>query len=498
MNWLRISLLLLITFSLQAQGHFTYSPLARQAYDNVTSFRFSQAYLDLARLKLEDPGNLIVHHIEDYLDFFHLFIGEDEKMYRQLKANRDRRLRAIQAGDPSSPYYLYLQADIRLHWALIHLRFDSYLPAFTDINKANKLLEENQEAFPDFMPNLKNLAVLHAIVGTIPDGYQWSVRLLSSLDGTIAQGKEEIDRVVRYARQNDFVFRREVEVLQAYLLLHLANRPQEAWQAIRASQLQPSDNPLHAFVMANIALRSGHNDEAIRILERAPHGGAFHPLPYLHYLLGMTKLNRLDRDAGPHFQRYLEQFKGQRYVKEAYQKMAWQALINGDAVGYRRHMSALLERGSTVEGGDRNAQREAETGRTPPVEMIKARLLFDGHYYQEAYDLLEPLQLDRHGDEYIRLEYLYRMGRITQGLGRKAEALNYFKQTIEEGQNKAYFFACNAALQSGLIYEAAGEYERAKDYFQQCLLLNPDEYAAGLHQKAKAGLSRIRRSDRKQ
>lgn len=498
MNLLRLTCLLLLfsISTLRGAGHFEYSPLARSAYEKITSLRFGEAHILLAKLKLEEPRNLVVHHLENYIDFFRIYITEDESLYQQLKANQDRRLAAIEGGDESSPYYLFLQADIRLHWALIRIRFEEYLPAFTEVNRANKLLEKNQELFPDFIPNLKDLAILHAMVGTIPEGYQWSVRLLSSLHGTIQQGKKEMAQVIAYAKKNqDFLFAREAEALQAYLLLHLANEPREAWTTIRQSGLDPADNPLHAFVVTNIAMRTGHNEEAIRILQAAPQGGVFHPLPFLDFMLGLAKLRRLDEDAGPHFEQFLEKFDGLHYVKEAYQKLAWQALINGDPVGYRNNMVKVSQRGNNTGGGDSNAQREADSGKTPHVELVKARLLFDGGYNQKAYDLIKPLKLDNARDPYLRLEYSYRMGRILQVLDRPAEALSCFEKTIDHGDNSPYFFACNAALQCGLIHEKAGNWAKAKQYFKKCLLLNPDEYATGLHQQAKAGLARIRKQN---
>ena len=487
-------LLMLSSSTLWSQEyHFTYTPLARSAYEKVISLRFGEAYLDLARIKLEDPKNLITHHIEDYIDFFRLYISEDEALFNKLKANKSRRLKAIEKGDENSPYYLFLQAEVRLHWALIRLRFEEYIPAFTEVNRANKLLEKNQELFPDFTPNLKDLAILHAMVGTIPDGYKWGVRLLSSLNGTVAEGQKEMEELIAHTENQDFVFAKEAQTLQAYLLLHLANEPQAAWKAIKSSDLLPSENPLHAFVVANIAMRTGHNDKAIAILEAAPRGASFQQLPFLDFMLGLAKLRRLDRDAKVHFEKYLEHFHGLHYIKEAYQKLAWQALINGDPVGYRRYMVMVNEHGNTTGGGDQNAQGEADAGRTPHVDLVRARLLFDGGYAQKAYDLIAPLALHQSKSKYTRLEYSYRLGRILQKLDRKLEALTFFQKTLEDGDNSPYFFACNAALQCGLIHEENGNWEEAKRFLKRCLVLNPDEYAVGIHQKAKAALSRVRK-----
>ena len=84
------------------------------------------------------------------------------------------------------------------------------------------------------------------------------------------------------------------------------------------------------------------------------------------------------------------------------------------------------------------------------------------------------------------------MGRIEQGLKNNREALRHYKETIREGEDSPWFFACNAALQSGLIYEKLGDKAAARSHFQLCIKMNPVEYADGLHQQAKAGLARIR------
>lgn len=479
--------------ALNAQGRFEFTQLARDAYEKNLALRFDESSLLIARMKLEDPGNLLAHYFENYIDFFKLYISEDEALYKkQEKAYAARLARIEKEGDPKSPYFFYTQANMRLQWALIRLRFEDYLAAFNDVNKANKLLEANVERFPDFMPNRRDLGLLHAMVGTIPNNYRWGVKLLSSLDGTIEQGRKEMQEVLTYANSHDYIFGNESRVLYAFLLLHLENDGEGAWRVLQESRLRPAENPLHCFVMANIAMRTGKNDEAIRLLEKRPQSPAFYPFPYLDYMLGLTKLRRLDKDAGPHIQRFISQYRGRHYIKEAYQKLAWQAMINGQPEEYRRLMVACLDKGYAVAGGDKSALQEAREGRSPDVDLLSSRLLFDGGYYTRARDLLTGRTAADFADDHTRLEYTYRLGRIEQGLKNYPEALRYYHQTIEKGETSPWFFACNAALQAGLIYEKLGDKATAKTHFQLCLKMNPVEYADGLHQQAKAGLGRVR------
>lgn len=483
-------LLLLCANSLFAR-HFEFTPPARKAYEKVLSLRFQEALALLAQQRLQDPDNLIVHHIENYIDFFSIYISEDPALYKRLKKNKSTRLEKIEAGDPDSPHYLFVQADIRLQWALIQLKFEDYLGAFSDVSKAYKLLQKNRARFPNFMPNLKDLGILHAMVGTIPDSYKWGVRLLG-MDGTIAQGQKEIEQVLAYAKNHDFIFETETTVLYAFFLLHLKNAPEKAWSTISNGQLQPASNPLHCFIMANVGMRADQNDAAIRILQNRPQGPEFFDFPYLDFMLGMAKLRRLDADADIYFSQFLKNYRGQNFIKETYQKLAWHELIKGNTAGYNQYMKACIDHGIANAGEDKNALLEAQSGKVPLPTLIKARLLFDGGYFQRAHESLKgisPVGLSQHPN---RLEYVYRMGRILHGLSRYDEAITYYKEAIRQGEDEPFFYACNAALQIALIYERQKNISLAKTYFEKCLDIYPDEYRTGLHQKAKSGLERIR------
>jgi tetratricopeptide (TPR) repeat protein len=495
MHALRFSIFLLLflsaSLSCAAGKYFHFTADAKTAYEKATDLRFGEAYAWLAKVRLQEPDNLIVHHIENYIDFFKLYINENEEEYKQLKVKRDRRLATIvEKGNPNSPYYRFVQADIRLQWALVRLRFEDYLGAFTEVSKAYKLLRENEALYPDFMPNKKDLGILHAMVGTIPDSYKWGVKLLGGLEGTIEEGRREVEAVLKYAETHDFVFEKETKVLYALLLLHLENKGDTAWQAVNKAGLSPRQSPLECFVMAHVAMRTGRNDQAIELLQLYPKSGAYFSFPYLDYMLGLAKLRRLDRDAAPYFQSYLSAYNGRNFIKETYQKLGWQSLINGNEAGYKRHMLNCIAHGYAVAGGDKNAQQEAESGIVPNLDLLRARLLFDGGYFQKGYQLLASQATDGFKGAH-ELEYFYRLGRLLHGMDRYEEALRHYQLTLDKGADSPWFYACNAALQMGIIYEGQGNRTQARAAYERCLSLKPEEYRVGLHQKAKAGLSRL-------
>ena len=210
-------------------------------------------------------------------------------------------------------------------------------------------------------------------------------------------------------------------------------------------------------------------------------------------MLGLSKLYRLDTDASIYFQRYLVNFRGRNYIKEAYQKMAWLSLISGDQKSYHTLISNCLDKGAAIIGGDKNAEKEARTAAMPHPDLLRARLLYDGGYYDRAYRLLQPISANHFPVKRSRLEYTYRLGRIAHAQKKQKEALKYYQETIEQGREEAYYFACNAALQMGLLFEEQKDNRRAEIYYNMALDMRPDEYRNSLHQKAKAGLNRLRK-----
>ncbi len=490
---LLVSLLINSHTQAQASPYFTFNEEVRLAYQRALELRVQESSLLLATEKREHPNNYMVYFVENYLDFMRVFIDEDEDAFDLLTKNKDRRLAFIEAGDTNSPYYLYTQAEIKLQWALLHLKFDEYVPALSNIRSAYKMLNKNLAKHPDFIASKKSLGLLHALVGTVPDNYKWAVKLLAGMDGTIEQGRREIEEVIDFHRKNgDKLFETETSVFYAFLMLHLNNSSNDrAWNILNSGELNPKTSALACFVLANMAMRIGKNDLAIEMLEDRPRGAEFYKMPYLEFMLGLAKFRRLDQDAPQYLQNYISSMGNGNYVKEAYQKIAWFHLLNDNELQYQQYMSFCKSYGRESVGSDKSAQTEAENKDQPNPILLKARVLFDGGYYSRAEQTLLQYQSTDFSDAGLQLEYVYRLGRIFHESGETQKAINYYQKTVDQGRSQKYYYACNAALKMGLLYETAGEKTKAKMAYDTCLDMSPNQYKHSLHGKAKAGLNRL-------
>ncbi len=462
------------------------------AYETLLELRLVEGRAQLKAIQQADPDNLVAVWLEDYADFFEVYIDEDPKAFARLEERYGARLARLRQGPKDSPYYLYVQANVMLHWALARLKFGEYVTTMREARRAYKLLEQNIKLFPDFDLSRKELGLLQAAVATVPSGYQWGLELITGMEGDLAGGKRNLERVLAQQRRDKSPFLQETTALYAFLLLHLEREEDAAWSKIRAAGFDESRSLLGVFVTANIAMQSGRNDEAIRLLSKRPHSPRYHPFPYLDFMLGVCLQRKLSDQAPVYLRSYVKRKPHGNFVKEAYQKLAWHQLLAGDVAGYNQYMAKVRTAGSTVVGSDKSALREAERHLVPNVDLLRARLLFDGGYYDRAEEAIGKTIEGLLSAEQ-RIELPYRAARIAEKRGQVELAKARYKTTIAIGRDAPPYYACKSAVELGLIAEHQRDKTSARAYYQMALTMEPSEYAPDLHQQAKAGLARIGR-----
>lgn len=498
---LRINLILLTYFALLLHlgaqtERFEFTELLTKAYLKSTSLELDNATLLLEKSHQQDPNNYLNELVADYIDFFKIFINQDRTQLQRLEPRKSIRIERLRQCKIESPYRLYALAEINLHWGLIYLQDGSYLSAYAHIKRAYKYLTKNQKAWPEFVNNYKSLGILHATVGSIPKHFRKIFSFFSGMRGTIDQGKRELLILIDYIKKHpDYLFKDETYTLYTLLLVHLNNEGEEAWELIQQFPFTQDLSPLLTFCKANIAMRTYRNDEALQILNHNASTPAQWPFWYLEFMSGLSKLRKLDPGARIHFQQFIEESRGTNYKKEAYQKLAWLDLIENNISGYHKMMQAVERYGDDQIDGDKNAIKEAKAslqGVIPDRDLLKARLLFDGGYFDQALAVLLSVRERLLQDSELKLEFHYRLARTYHLQGGLPQALKEYQLTIDEGIYSSAYYACSSALQMGLIYEDLGDQTKARKFFKYCLSIHPQDYRTSLHMKAEAGLNRVK------
>jgi len=478
----------LVSAALFAQ--YDFNNRCRLAYEEIVRLNFQDASTLLSLERSENPGNLIPVLFGNYIDFLTILIGEEENQFIQLKGNYQERIRLLEKGNRNSPYYLFSLAQVNLQWAFARIKFGDYLRAALEIQKSYRFLKENQAKFPEFKPNLLGMGMLHVLVGSVPDNYQW-VTGLFSMEGSIKQGVDEISEYIEWSvKQNDDFLVPEALFFLSFVNINFSVDRSEGIPFEEKLRSMAPESPLMTFAYGRMLIKHGRNDDAILLFRNRISDEKQFTFYYLDYLTGLCMLHKLDIECRPYFYRFVSNFRGMNYIAEAWQKLAWSYILEGDTVNYFACMDKVRKYGNTFTDEDKIALKEAESGYIPNVILLKSRLLFDGAYFTSAEEeLLKSSRFLRNALD--STEYFYRLGRINDASGKFISARSYYLKTIERGSDLKRYFAANAALNLGIIYENEENVKDAEKYFRLCRSLDFDEYETGIKQKAKAGLNRL-------
>lgn len=469
-----------------------------QAYDYILSLKFKKAEDLLIIESKTHPDNRIVSYLRNYAGFLEVIISEDNQRYKSFSEENQRLLIHVESGDINSPWHLYSQAQLNLQYAFASLRFGDYTNGAIAMNKAYRLLTKNETLYPEFRPNHLALGLLQVLIGSIPINYQWVTKILS-IHGTVEQGIRNMQQAL-LDHQTDLSYpflKTESIFLLTFTTFNLAENPDQTtdtehfWDDPHNQELIKG-NPLLIYAKSVFLMHTDRNDKALATLLSAPQSKDYYPFYYLQYLTGLAKLNRMDNDADVWFLRYVNHYKGNSFIKSAYQRLAWISLLKADTNGYINYMKRVQLFGNTYIDGDKQAEKEAQTSHIPNALLIKARLLSDGGYYARADKILKYLDKNQFRNDNEKLEYLYRISRNNHKWGKLNSAKIEYAKTILLGEKQKWYFAANSALQLGIIYENEGNNAKARQYYKKCLSMNYDEYRTGISQKAKAGLERVK------
>jgi hypothetical protein len=481
----------LFFFSLNASANFDFNNNCLKAYQNIFELKLNTARQLLATEKKIHPKNSIVPMLENYVDYFYLLTTESKSEFERLESNKDDRIDQIGDDDKNSPYYLYAQAQINLQWALIRGRFGSYFTAAREINKANSLLQENTKKFPGFHLNGMGLGLINAVMGALPDGFLKSTLSTFGLKGNLQAGLNMLDKLAENLPKSAYEpFYEETIFNYAYVLSDVAHSSAAYAKTMKYTARIADSSLLKSYLQAYVCARNAHNDEAIQILSDRPTGASYQAFPYLEYLMGIAKLNKLDLSAAANFDRYLQTYKGVNYIKDTYLHLGWIALFKGDDTGYSTMASKVKNNGYTYHERDKQAVNESNAA-VPNKDLLRARLLFDGGYFTKAWSILSDNKTEDFSSTKDKAEFNYRIGRINDALGKDDLALGNYQNASNIGKSLKYYYAAKAAVQMGKIYENKKNTAKAKSSFNIAINMNGHEQENSIENEAKQGLRRI-------
>ncbi len=489
-------LLLLSCSSLLAGGAYQYTDNCALAYNHFMALRMADGRLAIQQEQKKNPQNLMATYIADYEDCLVLLLNTDKKEYERRKAGMDGRLAALSNGDVTEPWYRFCVAGAYLHRAIVNVKFGEQYKAAFNFRKSFALLKENLRLFPEFEYNNTVAGLQEAVVGSLPGSYKWLAGVFG-IKGSVRNGTEKLAAFVHTHSQADPLYA-ETQLYYIYTRFYLLAETDQVWQILNSNEWGAQHNLLKAYVTTNIALDHRHADAALAMLMAASSNEQYAQYPVFDYQQGMAMLAKADTNATFYFARYLKNNRSELYVKDAWQKMAYVWYVNNNERKANYCRRQILSGGSTRIDADKQAQRFAMSGVWPHKILLRARMLIDGGYYEQALALLQQTNAALLKNAADKAEYYFRLGRVYEEMVHAQANVHYYKEALaaykvamSEGAGRQEQFAARAALHIGKIYEALQLDKEAVAMYTICVNMPEHDFQNSIDQQAKAGINRI-------
>jgi hypothetical protein len=485
-------LLVLISFSNKAETGFKINPRVISIQDQMVKLRLKKAE-QLIQLELQaDPSNLAAVFYQNFLACYRILITQNQEAYQAYKKDASNWLEKFEDWETNSPYKNYAIAHIHMQLGFCEVLFNNYLGAAYDFWSSFKMSQKLYHEKPDFLPNQKLFGLLSAAFGTFPEQYKWVIRAIG-IEGDYEKGLHLLKDYILKSATIPALKCERGEALFAYSFLRLnySNQREQAWEFIKKNSLDYTESPAIAYLRAYAAEKSFEPEECINTCNNRPKGPDFEEILLFDYLLGSAKLNLLEKDASIYLKKYVTFHAGSFLKKDAYRKLAWDALLNNNQEKFKTYRLLSIKYNALSEE-EKCIENDLKKEIYPSSILIKARLLFDAGHYMDALKLLEMAPENSFSSNYQKLEWHYRKARIFYALKNYKLAQFHFNQCIQFKQICKTYMVPNAYLQLAYIAEFNNQKKTAIELTNKIFDIEKYDGQRALEQEANNALKVFR------
>ncbi|GEM_PF-6385886 len=452
---------------------------------------FISVFLNAQNLYLSDQEKIELQHIysmqkpvktnssfiQGYRTFLDFLTNEQKAQFNSFQDAYE----AFENKLNDQPQEEFQYCNLSVQKALILWMTGNEFEGVRAFYKAFRIFKHLDESTSEL--EFKKLSGLfEVLLAQVPDQYRFWMSLIG-MEGDAVKGFKLLEEYKRNVKGEPGLYT-EALVMQGYLQLKFG-KPDDAFVRDFISDAQRQEAPIITFIAASLAVKNRLNEKALELLSET-NTLQFKQFPLLHYFNGRTKLNNLDETSMIAFNDFLCTFKGNSFRADALMRQAWWHHIDGSNVMARDSIMAVAVSIDTLPtSNDRQAIRELSDLENKPMGLLKARLFFDGGYYQEAKQALRNENSDVLSPFY-QLEYYYRLGSINESLDRYEAAINSYKKVIELAANDERYYGPYAALKAAkLSLTHCNDTISSRHYIERAKSLNTGAYKRDIAQQIK-------------
>lgn len=420
-------------------------------------------------------------YVQALAEAVELLLSENGEKFSRYESAFEKRV----DSKGGSATELFVKAEIHLHWTFVYLKFGHELDAAIQLRKSYNLIKDLRKRYPGYRAALKTSGLLHVMIGSVPDKYNWILDVLD-MHGDVNQGLKELETLRNSS--HDLAF--EANLWHAFILGFVLQQPERALQELN---VEKTENLAARFLAANLFIKSSKSEQALSTIAEMENRINLSSFPYLSYLKGEVLLHKgLYDQSIQSYEAFLGAYKGQNYVKDSYYKMGICYWLMNKENAAKAEFSIAKGVGKETTEADRHAARALLEDQPPPSSLVKLRYLTDGGYYNQAMAVASAIDADSFSHKKEQVEFIYRKGRLFHKMRELSKAKSMYHDAIALSGDSEWYFAPNACLQLGYIALEDGRENEARELFRKALSYRKHEYKNSIDSKARSALAQLK------
>lgn len=470
-----------------AQNNQYNQPGIIDAYNDILKLKIEKGRQTLSKISPNRKSLGHYYYVKSLADIIELLLDENESRYKEYDDLEDEYLKVIKEMDDDDPFKLFYISEIKLQWSLVKIQYGDELKAGIGLRSAWNSIQNNRDDFPNFNANYKTLGLLHVLFGSIPDGYQWILKLLG-IKGNVQTG---IDDLAKIPESSPFWL--ETQIVQSIVSVNILNKQKESITKLEKLLSDNNDNLLLNYIYNTTLIKNSRSEEALHNLSRLLLlGDEYLFLSLIYYHLGEAYLYRQDyASAESFYSKFLNEYKGINFVKDAWFKTGLTYWLRNNEKSAEVTFEKADDTGKVFVSADKNADGTLDEDSYPNKDLMKIRLTTDGGYYDEAESILSNLNESMFESKKEKTIYYYRQARLKHKKDETEGAIYFYLYSIKKAGNENWYYAPNACLNTGYIYMERSNWEKARFYFNKALEYKKHKYKSEIDLKARTALQSL-------
>jgi len=481
------SFILLFVFISASEAAYDINKRCQRAWMLIMDFEFENASKLLNQEISENPENYFAYYLDQTADAYRLFINGTEEEYELFVEEYERKRSIMDDHDEESPYYLACSSEMKIQLGLFNILEGEEFSGLKKMYSAYKEVYKNLDRFPDFEPSVKLDGFFDVAIGNLPPFVKWAVSFFgvkADIEGGFDKLYQNFDK-----QKNDPGLNAESALFMIFTA-KINKTPERVYSFTHTLDSSIAKTFVHQYFRANIAYRTGRNDEALEILLKMDKDKNEYTQLISDYLLGKVLMRKLNPQAKLYLERYLKNHKKLEYFREINYQLAMYYLFFDDESNYKKYRNLTIDEGMDLQERDREALYDAQIVEPPLKNLKKAQFLFNGGYIDESQQFFNQIKPDHIKYPVQKLDYLLLKAKMAEKTKNIDDAIKIYKQVIELGEDEEYSNACEAAMLLGYIYKDQGQIIQADSYFKKSQKLYNSDYYEYIEDKARKGKSK--------